>query len=75
MSAKNSPNLSHLNINEVVYNKRERMKATYVITPDGSCYYLYKGLTLKEKDFEAMHPIEVIKENPKGVNVDGTHIK
>jgi len=75
MSAKNNPNLSHLNINEVISNRTERCKATFVIDEEGESYYLYCGMRLREKDFEQMYPVEIISSNPKGVNVDGTHIK
>jgi hypothetical protein len=73
MSAKN--NLSQINWEEYFANKSERNKATYVITPDCKSHYLYEGMILREKDFEMMVPVEIIKTNPKGNNADTTHIK
>jgi len=32
-------------------------------------------MTLTEKDFEMMIPIEIIRTNPKGDNADGTHVR
>lgn len=75
MSAKPAINLSNLNINEVIDNKRERLKATYVIDDTGNTFYLYCGMKLKEKDFENMYPVEIVHTNPKGDNADGTHVK
>ena len=75
MSKQTSPNLSHLNIGEVILNKSERSKATFVIDSEGESYYLYCGMRLREKDFESMYPVEIIASNPKGLNKDGTHIK
>ncbi len=75
MSVKQSPNLSHLNISEVITNKTERSKATYIIDKEGEPYYFYCGMRLREKDFEQMYPVEIINTNPKGLNKDGTHIK
>jgi hypothetical protein len=75
MGAKPVINLSNLNITEVIDNKRERLKATYVIDKDGNCYYLYCGNQLREKDFERMFPVDIINNNPKGLNADTTHVK
>ena len=75
MSKQTNPNLSHLNIAEVITNKSERSKATYIIYPEGESGYLYEGMMLREKDFENMYPVEIISSNPKGLNADTTHIK
>lgn len=73
MSVKRANPLSQINWSEYFGNKAERNKATYVINSNGS-YYLYDGMVLKEKDFEMMIPIEIIRTNPKGDNVDGKYV-
>jgi len=75
MGAKTPINLSNLNISQVIENKKERQKATYVIDNNSEEYYLYCGKKVGVKDFEMAFPIEIIHNNPKGLNVDGTHVK
>lgn len=46
------------NIRNVIKNKQERDKATFVITPTNSFVY-YKGDRITESHFNLMLPIEV----------------
>lgn len=48
------------NIAQVIKNKIERMKATFVFNSNGS-YYLYRGDKIKPEHFVMMFPIEPVK--------------
>ncbi len=49
------------NIKQVVKNKIERMKATWVVNGNGS-YWLYGNDRIKEEHFDLILPIEVKKQ-------------
>lgn len=54
------------NISEVLRNKQERTKATYVIKNDGSYFISYKGAILTPEQLEEMLPISVHNVGVKG---------
>jgi hypothetical protein len=56
------------NIRKVIENRREKATATFVITPGGDSYYLYKGQRIPEKHFNIMFPTEIKKVSDKGEN-------
>lgn len=53
------------NILQVIKNKAERAAATFVASPKGN-YYVYHGDRIKEKHFEMMLPVQIIK-NPQPI--------
>ena len=54
------------NISEVLRNKQERAKATYVIKNDGAYFINYKGAILTPAQFEEMLPISIHNVGVKG---------
>ena len=56
------------NIIKVLKNKRERAEASYIITPEGKGFYIYKGEKIPDKIFNKRFPTEVKKIMEKGEN-------
>jgi hypothetical protein len=54
------------NIAQVLRNKFERAKATYIIKNDGAYFVNYKGAVLTPEQFEEMLPISVHSVGVKG---------
>lgn len=54
------------NIVQVIKNKVERAKATYIINPDGSYMVNYLGNILTPAAFDTLLPIEVHTVSNKG---------
>jgi len=54
------------NIAQVLRNKQERAKATYIIKNDGTYFISYKGAILSPEQFDTMLPIQVQTVGVKG---------
>jgi len=54
------------NISEVLRNKQERAKATYIIRNDGTHLFSYLGAVLTPEQFESLLPVSVHNVGVKG---------
>ena len=58
------PALISTNIKKVAENRILRAKASWVINPQGECYFLLGQDKINEKHFELIFPIEIKKDTP-----------
>ena len=54
------------NVSDVIRNKQERSKASFVIDHNGNSFFLYRGEKIAPKHFNLIFPIEIKTISNKG---------
>jgi hypothetical protein len=69
-NTRNNPPPKIINLAEVIRNKNERNKHSFVYKGNGESYYLMKGKKVSVKDFNKKFPIDYVYDAGKGDNKD-----